>query len=83
MNWNQVKLLLYLCKVDTHVHVASAMNQKHLLRFIKHKMKTNAGDLVCLDREGKAMTLEQVTFSNYIGTIFCRDVYLFRNHLIS
>lgn len=59
-----------MCKVDTHVHVASAMNQKHLLRFIKHKMKTNAGDLVCLDREGKATTLEQVTFSNYIGTVF-------------
>lgn len=26
-------------KVDTHVHHSSSMNQKHLLRFIKHKMK--------------------------------------------
>jgi len=26
-------------KVDTHVHHSSAMNQKHLLRFIKKKMK--------------------------------------------
>ncbi|ORX68326.1 AMP deaminase [Linderina pennispora] len=27
-------------KVDGHVHLASAMNQKHLLRFIKYKLKT-------------------------------------------
>ena len=26
-------------KVDTHVHHSSSMNQKHLLRFIKSKMK--------------------------------------------
>ena len=26
-------------KVDTHVHLAAAMNQKHLLRFIKRKMR--------------------------------------------
>lgn len=31
-----------LRKVDTHVHHSSSMNQKHLLRFIKHKMKHNA-----------------------------------------
>lgn len=28
-----------LRKVDTHVHHSSMMNQKHLLRFIKHKIK--------------------------------------------
>ena len=28
-----------LRKVDTHVHHSSSMNQKHLLRFIKSKMK--------------------------------------------
>jgi hypothetical protein len=28
-------------KVDTHVHHSSSMNQKHLLRFIKAKMKRN------------------------------------------
>lgn len=28
-----------LRKVDTHVHHSSSMNQKHLLRFIKAKMK--------------------------------------------
>lgn len=26
-------------KVDTHVHLASCMNQKHLLRFIKAKLR--------------------------------------------
>ena len=28
-------------KVDTHVHHSSCMNQKHLLRFIKSKLKKN------------------------------------------
>jgi hypothetical protein len=29
-------------KVDTHVHHSSCMNQKHLLRFIKSKMKRSS-----------------------------------------
>lgn len=33
-------------KVDTHIHAASSMNQKHLLRFIKKKMKTEADTVV-------------------------------------
>ena len=35
-----------LRKVDTHVHHSSSMNQKHLLRFIKSKMKRTPN--VCL-----------------------------------
>ncbi|KIK27505.1 hypothetical protein PISMIDRAFT_187554, partial [Pisolithus microcarpus 441] len=46
-------------KVDTHVHLASCMNQKHLLRFIKSKMKRNADDVVIF-RDGAELTLEQV-----------------------
>ena len=47
-------------KVDTHIHAASCMNQKHLLRFIKKKMKTN-GDKVVLNHQKKGpMTLDQV-----------------------
>ncbi|KAI5989139.1 AMP deaminase [Pisolithus albus] len=46
-------------KVDTHVHLASCMNQKHLLRFIKSKMKRNANDVVIF-RDGAELTLEQV-----------------------
>lgn len=47
-------------KVDTHIHAASCMNQKHLLRFIKKKLKTN-GDMVCLkDKVKGPLTLNQV-----------------------
>ncbi|KAI6147470.1 AMP deaminase [Pisolithus tinctorius] len=46
-------------KVDTHVHLASCMNQKHLLRFIKSKMKRNPDDVVIF-RDGAELTLEQV-----------------------
>ena len=47
-------------KVDTHVHAASCMNQKHLLRFIKKTMKNNKEDVVSLDRQGVPMTLDAV-----------------------
>lgn len=33
-------------KVDTHVHHSSSMNQKHLLRFIKSKMR-KCSDVCC------------------------------------
>lgn len=48
-------------KVDTHVHASSCMNQKHLLRFIKKKMKTCSDEVVCKDKKsGKEMTLAEV-----------------------
>ncbi|KAL0069172.1 AMP deaminase [Marasmius tenuissimus] len=46
-------------KVDTHVHHSSSMNQKHLLRFIKSKMKRSSKDVVIF-RDGAELTLEQV-----------------------
>jgi AMP deaminase len=46
-------------KVDTHIHHSACMNQKHLLRFIKSKLKKNPDD-VCIIREGKQLTLAQV-----------------------
>ncbi|KAG0241618.1 AMP deaminase [Actinomortierella wolfii] len=46
-------------KVDTHVHHSSCMNQKHLLRFIKSKMKKTPDDVVIF-RDGKNLTLRQV-----------------------
>ncbi|KAJ1679329.1 AMP deaminase, partial [Spiromyces aspiralis] len=46
-------------KVDTHVHLAACMNQKHLLRFIKYKLKTEPNRAV-LHRDGKNLTLKQV-----------------------
>ncbi|KAF8628670.1 hypothetical protein AX15_003797 [Amanita polypyramis BW_CC] len=46
-------------KVDTHVHHSSSMNQKHLLRFIKSKMKRSPDDVVIF-RDGHELTLRQV-----------------------
>jgi hypothetical protein len=34
-------------QVDTHIHAASCMNQKHLLRFIKKTLKTDGDVTVC------------------------------------
>ena len=62
-------------QVDTHIHAASSMNQKHLLRFIKKSLKTDGkekvGDLqpkshnikyisqVCMNG-GEEMTMDEV-----------------------
>ncbi|KAH7124082.1 hypothetical protein B0J11DRAFT_435958 [Dendryphion nanum] len=46
-------------KVDTHVHHSACMNQKHLLRFIKSKMKKSPDEKV-LHRDGKDLTLKEV-----------------------
>ncbi|KAI1373595.1 AMP deaminase [Hypoxylon crocopeplum] len=46
-------------KVDTHVHHSACMNQKHLLRFIKSKMKKCPDEYV-LFRDGKNLTLREV-----------------------
>ncbi|KZT11831.1 AMP deaminase [Laetiporus sulphureus 93-53] len=48
-----------LRKVDTHVHHSSSMNQKHLLRFIKAKMRKSPDDVVIF-RDGKELTLAEV-----------------------
>ncbi len=46
-------------KVDTHVHHSACMNQKHLLRFIKSKMKKSPEETVMF-RDGKHLTLKEV-----------------------
>jgi AMP deaminase len=46
-------------KVDTHIHHSACMNQKHLLRFIKSKMK-KCPDEVVLFRDGQHLTLREV-----------------------
>mmetsp|Transcript_32929 Transcript_32929/g.129268 ORF Transcript_32929/g.129268 Transcript_32929/m.129268 type:complete len:144 (-) Transcript_32929:22-453(-) len=51
-------------KVDTHVHHSSCMNQKHLLRFIKHKLTNKRDEEVLLDQtSGKPLTLKEVRLS--------------------
>ncbi|CAF3381575.1 unnamed protein product [Rotaria socialis] len=47
-------------KVDTHIHAASSMNQKHLLRFMKKKMKTSGAMQVYKTKDGRIMTLKEV-----------------------
>ncbi|XP_058714425.1 AMP deaminase 3 isoform X1 [Poecile atricapillus] len=47
------------CQVDTHIHAAACMNQKHLLRFIKHTYQTEP-DRIVVEKKGKKMTLKQV-----------------------
>ena len=46
-------------KVDTHVHHSACMNQKHLLRFIKSKMKKSPDEVVMF-RDEKELTLKEV-----------------------
>jgi len=46
-------------KVDTHIHLSSAMNQKHLLKFIKRKLKTENNEVVIF-RDNKFLTLSEV-----------------------
>lgn len=46
-------------KVDTHVHHSACMNQKHLLRFIKAKLRKH-GEEVVLVRDGQELTLQGV-----------------------
>ncbi|KAK1799230.1 hypothetical protein P4O66_006704 [Electrophorus voltai] len=49
-------------KVDTHIHAAACMNQKHLLTFIQSTYKTDA-ERVVLEKAGQKLTLKQV-FNN-------------------
>lgn len=46
-------------KVDVHVHHSACMNQKHLLRFIKHKIR-HCPDEKVIKRDGQILTLQQV-----------------------
>uniref|UniRef100_A0A665WQ56 AMP deaminase n=1 Tax=Echeneis naucrates TaxID=173247 RepID=A0A665WQ56_ECHNA len=49
-------------KVDTHIHAAACMNQKHLLKFIKTTYQREA-DRVVLERGSQKITLKDV-FNN-------------------
>ncbi|ESP03173.1 hypothetical protein LOTGIDRAFT_137775 [Lottia gigantea] len=70
-------------KVDTHVHASSCMNQKHLLRFIKKKMKMEPNVKVCKTKDGKEMTLQEVfqsfNMSTYELSVDVLDVHADRN----
>ncbi|KAK4883962.1 hypothetical protein RN001_000233 [Aquatica leii] len=69
-------------KVDTHIHAASCMNHKHLLRFIKRTLKSNADEIVKINDE-KPMTLKEVfqsmSLTTYDLTVDMLDVHADRN----
>jgi len=69
-------------KVDTHIHAASSMNQKHLLRFIKKTLKTDGAEKVCMNGD-KEMTLKEVfesmNLTAYDLTVDMLDVHADRN----
>ncbi|XP_063862391.1 AMP deaminase 2-like isoform X3 [Scylla paramamosain] len=69
-------------KVDTHIHAASCMNQKHLLRFIKKAMKTHPDEIVCCSKDNK-MTLAEVfasmNLTAYDLSVDMLDVHADRN----
>uniref|UniRef100_A0A3B4G9V5 AMP deaminase n=1 Tax=Pundamilia nyererei TaxID=303518 RepID=A0A3B4G9V5_9CICH len=50
----------YNCrKVDTHIHAAACMNQKHLLRFIKKSYRVDA-ERVVHNLKGKEVTMKEL-----------------------
>ncbi|MEQ2254449.1 AMP deaminase 3 [Ilyodon furcidens] len=49
-------------KVDTHIHAAACMSQKHLLTFIQERYKSDK-DRVVLEKDGQEMTLQEVFHS--------------------
>ena len=46
-------------KVDTHIHHSACMNAKHLLRFIKHKLRFSPDEIV-IHRDNNFLTLSEV-----------------------
>ena len=70
-------------KVDTHVHHSACMNQKHLLRFIKSKMKKSPDEVV-LFRDGAYLTLrevfESINLTAYDLSIDTLDMHVRKEH---
>ncbi|VVD04347.1 unnamed protein product [Leptidea sinapis] len=69
-------------KVDTHIHAASCMNQKHLLRFIKRTLRSNADEVVSM-QDGVPKTLrsvfEDMRLDAYDLNVDLLDVHADRN----
>ena len=67
--------------MDNHIHAASSMNQKHLLRFIKKTMTDNGDDIVWYEN-GEPQTLKQLfesmNLTAYDMTVDVLDVHAVR-----
>ncbi|XP_026332849.1 AMP deaminase 2-like [Hyposmocoma kahamanoa] len=79
---NLVLSLSVFRKVDTHIHAASSMNQKHLLRFIKRTLRTYPEEVVTLVN-GQPKTLrsvfEDMQLDAYDLNVDILDVHADRN----
>lgn len=68
-------------QVDTHIHAAACMSQKHLLTFIQETYKADANRVV-LENAGQKITLQQVFHSlnkdPYDLTVDSLDVHAVR-----
>lgn len=80
MDWNLT--LVVTVQVDTHIHAASCMNQKHLLRFIKKALKKDEDQIVCIGEDGKGMTLKEV-FQSMKLTAYDLTVDMLDVHAVS
>lgn len=58
-NMLELHCKIIFLQVDTHIHAAACMSQKHLLTFIQKTYKMDA-DRVVLEKGGQKMTLQQV-----------------------
>lgn len=68
--------------MDTHIHAAACMNQKHLLRFIKKSYRVDANRVVhkLKDREVTMKELfESLNLHPYDLTVDSLDVHAVRN----
>ena len=74
-------MIQHFSQVDTHIHAASCMNQKHLLRFIKKTLKTDGDVTVCRAGE-KTMTLREV-FESMNLTAYDLTVDMLDVHAVS
>ncbi|XP_050526519.1 AMP deaminase 2 isoform X2 [Daktulosphaira vitifoliae] len=66
-------------KVDTHIHAASCMNQKHLLRFIKKTLKNHADEVVTAGGMTLKQVFESMNLTSYDLTVDMLDVHADRN----
>lgn len=62
-------------QVDTHVHHSACMHQKHLLRFIKSKLRKEPDEVVIF-RDGKWLTLKEVFESLHLTGCACLQASL-------
>ncbi|MEW5306281.1 MAG: hypothetical protein WDW36_008755 [Sanguina aurantia] len=69
-------------KVDTHIHHSACMHQKHLLRFIKSKLRKEPDEVVIF-RDGKYLTLKEVfeslKMTGYVLNVDMLDMHADKN----